>query len=282
MTQQDGGYFVDAETVTEMTRLLAQDTLITRSMGGLFPERTDHLEGMHAILDVACGPGGWVLEAAREYPHIQITGIDISERSIQYARASAQARDFSNAHFKVMDILKPLDLPDASFDLVNARTLIGIMTPRTWPVLVREMVRVCRPGGTIRLTEFEMPLTNSPATEKVGHMVLQALHKVGRLYSPDGNSFTITPMLGLLLREAGCQNIQEKPHLLNFSAGTEAHEGYTQDLMIGYQLVLPFLTQVGITTKEEYEPLHQQMVGEMLADTFRALGYGATVWGTKA
>src|SRR5579875_3362086 len=131
MTQQDGGYFVDAETVTEMTRLLAQDTLITRSMGGLFPERTDHLEGMHAILDVACGPGGWVLEAAREYPHIQITGIDISERSIQYARASAQARDFSNAHFKVMDILKPLDLPDASFDLVNARTLIGIMTPRT-------------------------------------------------------------------------------------------------------------------------------------------------------
>jgi ubiquinone/menaquinone biosynthesis C-methylase UbiE len=282
MTQQDSGYFIDAETVTEMTRLLAQDTLITRSMGGLFPERTDNLEGMHAILDVACGPGGWVLEAAREYPHIQVTGIDISERSIQYARASAQARDFSNAHFKVMDALKPLNFPDESFDLVNARTLVGIMTPRTWPELVREMVRVCRPGGTVRLTEFEMPLTNSPAAQQVGNMVLQAMYRVGRLYAPDGHSFTLTPMLGVLLREAGCQNIQEKAHILNFSADTEAHEGYTQDLMIGYQLILPFLIQTGVTTKEEFEPLYQEMVGEMLADTFRAFSYGATVWGTKA
>lgn len=180
-----------------------------------------------------------------------------------------------------MDVLKPLDFPDDSFDLINARTLVGIMTPRTWPIVVREMVRICRPGGTIRLTEFEFALTNSPALQTMIHLLLQAMHKGGRLYSPDGSSFAITPMLGLLLRETGCQNIQERPHLVNSSAGTPAHEGYTQDIIIAFELVLPFLTQTSLMTKEDFEPLYQQMVGEMLADNYRALSYGATVWGTK-
>ena len=77
-----------------MARLLDQDMLVTRSMGGIFPERADDLDHIHTILDVACGPGGWVLRVAREYPHIQVTGVDISERMVSYARSHAQARGF--------------------------------------------------------------------------------------------------------------------------------------------------------------------------------------------
>jgi ubiquinone/menaquinone biosynthesis C-methylase UbiE len=274
-------YFIDSEDATEMARLLEQDQLITSSMGGLFPERSDDLEGIFDILDVACGPGGWVLSVAREYPHIQVTGIDISERMVRYAQAHAQARGFSNAHFQVMDVLKPLSFPDASFDLVNARTLVGLMTPQTWPVFVRELVRICRPGGTVRLTEFEMPLTNSPAFEAVSGLLLQAMHKVGRSYSPDGRYFTLTPVLGSLLQEAGCQDIQQKPYANDLSAGTEANAGYVQELMIGFSLVLPFLIQLKMITKDAYDLMIQQMVGEMLSDSFRALSYGLTVWGRR-
>lgn len=278
--ESKGSYFIDAEDSSEMARLLDQDMLVTRSMGGLFPERADDLDHIHTILDVACGPGGWVLRVAREYPHVQVTGVDISERMVGYARSHAQARGLPNAHFKVMNVLQPLDFPDNSFDLVNARTLVGLMTPQTWPTLLHELARVSRHGGTLRLTEFEMPMTNSPAYERISSLVLQAMHKAGRSFSPDGRYFTLTPMLGLLLQEASCRDIQKKPHLVDFSAGTEAHEGYVQDLMVAFTLIVPFLTQLNMISENEFELLHQQMIGEMMADRFCAFAYGVTVWGT--
>src|SRR5579863_2086229 len=109
--ESKGSYFIDAEDSSEMARLLDQDMLVTRSMGGLFPERADDLDHIHTILDVACGPGGWVLRVAREYPHLQVTGVDISERMVGYARSLAQASGLPNAHFNVMDVLHPLEFP---------------------------------------------------------------------------------------------------------------------------------------------------------------------------
>ena len=79
-------YILDAESGTEMARLMKQDRLLTQGMGGLFPERDD-VSSMHAILDIACGPGGWVLDVAYAYPKIEVVGIDISNTMIEYARA---------------------------------------------------------------------------------------------------------------------------------------------------------------------------------------------------
>jgi len=62
----ENNYFIDAESATEMTRLINQDRLFTENMGGLFPERND-VSSMHDILDIACGPGGWVLEVATAF-----------------------------------------------------------------------------------------------------------------------------------------------------------------------------------------------------------------------
>src|SRR5215472_3460526 len=112
--QNDRTYFIDAENAAEMARLTRQDRLITKSMGGLFPEISD-LSGVHAILDVACGPGGWVLDVARTYPDMHVKGVDISEIMIAYASCMAQTEALGNASFQVMNALQPLDFPDNSF-----------------------------------------------------------------------------------------------------------------------------------------------------------------------
>lgn len=278
--QNENTYVVDAESATEMARLLEQDRIVTQAMGGLFPERLD-LSGVHTILDLACGPGGWVLEVARQYPEIEVSGVDISRTMVEYARAHARARGFDNAQFEVMDVLKPLDFLNNSFDLVNARTLIGFISPQTWPALLREAFRVCRPGGILRLTEWEIPLTNSPALQKIDAMFLQALYLAGRSFSPDGRNFGIAPMLGQLLHDAGFKNIQKMAHAIDFSAGTEAREGFYQDFMIGFQLVQPFLTRMNLVTKEEFDLLYRQMLAEMLADDFCAITFSLTAWGRK-
>src|ERR1700753_1331797 len=94
--QPENTYVVDAESSAEMARLMRQEQLITEGMGGLFPEGID-LSHADRILDIACGPGGWVIETAFTYPHIEVIGVDISHRMITYAQAQANVQGLTNA-----------------------------------------------------------------------------------------------------------------------------------------------------------------------------------------
>src|SRR5438105_8156558 len=110
-----------------MARFVLQDRLITRSMGGVVSEQTD-LSQVFRVLDIACGPGGWLLDLVEQYPHIQGVGIDISHLMMGYANNLAKERDLPNVQFQVMDATQPLHFADNSFDLVNARLLTGFLS----------------------------------------------------------------------------------------------------------------------------------------------------------
>jgi tRNA G46 methylase TrmB len=64
------GYINDAENAAEMARLMVQEQLLTQAMGGVLAEQTD-LSGIRHVLDLGCGPGGWILSVAQQYPDIQ-------------------------------------------------------------------------------------------------------------------------------------------------------------------------------------------------------------------
>lgn len=274
-------YVVDPNSDVEMARLILQDRFITQGIGGLFPERKD-LTGIHSILDIACGPGGWVLQAAQAYPQVEIMGVDLSIRMIMYARAQAMVHEISNARFRLMNVLKPLDFPDGSFDMVNARTLFAFMSPTSWPILLRECFRILRPGGVIRLTECEFPLTTGPAVEAINALTTQTFHLTGRSFSPDGRNIGITPMLGRLLHDAGYQNIQHQSHVLNYSKGTEAHEYFFSDYRTSFQIGQDFLIKNGLISQEAFEPLYRQALQEIWADNFQAIQLFLTAWGERS
>jgi ubiquinone/menaquinone biosynthesis C-methylase UbiE len=214
LPESENTYFIDAEGAAEMARLMHQGRLLTKGMGGLFREQFN-ISNTHDILDIACGPGGWVLDVAHTYPKIQVTGIDISKLVIQYARAQAKVQWLNNAHFQTMDALKPLEFPDSSFDFVNTRFLFGFMSKEAWSQLMQECLGILRPGGTLRLTECESPLSNSLASERLYGMISQALRAAGRSFSPDGRNVGITPMIGRFLQDADSQNIHKKAHILD-------------------------------------------------------------------
>jgi len=280
-SQNESSYIIDAESAAEMARLVSQDQLTTKSMGGVLPEQTD-LSGIHRVLDIACGPGGWVLDVAFEHPDIQVVGIDISQTMVEYARVRSKVQKLENASFQVMNALKPLDFPDASFDLVNARTIAGFMLPASWPVLLQECMRITRPGGIIRLTETDdFGTSNSPALEKMTRMALRAGQLAGRTFNPEGRNAAVTPMLGRFLRKAGCKNIKKRAHVIDYSSGEEAHDGVYRDLMVALQLLQPFLTKIGFISKEELEQLYQQVLTELVSNDFCALWYLLTAWGQK-
>ena len=97
------------------------------------------------VLDVACGSGTAALVAERRY--CEVTGIDyvpeLIERAETRARANGQAVDF-----RVGDA-QDLPFPDDSFDVVLS--VYGVQFAPDQPRAASELLRVCRPGGTIGL-----------------------------------------------------------------------------------------------------------------------------------
>jgi ubiquinone/menaquinone biosynthesis C-methylase UbiE len=275
---REHGYIIDPESGAEMARLLTQDRLITKAMGGLLPELSD-LSSIQRLLDVACGPGGWALEVAATHPTIEIMGIDISQTMIQYAQAQAHARGLANAQFRVMDVTKPLEFPNASFDLVNGRILTGFLQTTEWPSLMRECARVLRPGGIIHFTEPEYGFTNSPALDQLTAWTGLALLRAGQCFSPQGRTFGTTPMLRLFLQAIGCQSIQHMAHVVDYSVGTELHASNVQNLQIIYKLLQPFFVGAGVADQERIEQVYQQMLLELQQEDFGGLDYYLTVWG---
>ena len=103
-------YISDPESGAEMARLIDQDRLVTKGMGGLFPERSNDFSGIHRVLDGACGPGGWALEIAFKYPEIEVVGFDVSQAMIDYANAQARVQGLENASFQVMNSAKTIGI----------------------------------------------------------------------------------------------------------------------------------------------------------------------------
>lgn len=278
--QRENTYVIDAESSAEMARLMRQDHLLTQGMGGLFPEGLD-LSNTRSILDIACGPGGWVLETAFEHADIDVVGVDISEKMIAYARAQAEVARLENASFRVMNALKPLEFPSESFDLINTRLIVAFMLPDVWPRFVQECLRILRPGGILRFTDLEWGLSNKPAYEKTCDLFNQALQKAGQSFSPNGTHMGLLPMLRRFLSDAHCRDIGQKAHVIDFSYGTEYHKGFYHDLAAAFKLLQPFIARWQIATPEALERLYQQALMEMQSEDFCACWILLTAWGYK-
>ena len=267
----------DRSSNPEMIRLMIQDNLYTTGMGGPLSEQADPAS-LHRVLDIGCGPGGWLLETAFRYPHMELTGIDISWRMIEYARAEAQARKLDDrVEFLVMDALRPLEFPDDAFDLVNMRFGSSFLLVQDWPRLLGELLRVTRPGGIVRVTDAEWPQTTSPAGNHIFQMALCALYRSGHHLSEYAG---MTRELPRLLSESGCQQVQTRAYTLEFVAGTVGGQNFYEIAMFGFQTLLPFLQKMKCVT-EDYDALYQQALIEMQQSDFCATCYPVTAWGTK-
>src|SRR5947208_7210174 len=122
-------YIVDPESPEEMARLMSLDRMTTRAMGGPLVGISD-TSRLSNVLDLGCGPGGWVLDVAFALPDAEIEGVDASRTMVDYANARARTQELPNASFGVMDITELFDLPDCCFDLVNARFLVAVLKRR--------------------------------------------------------------------------------------------------------------------------------------------------------
>ena len=102
------------------------------------------IEPHMSVLDVACGPGIVACAAARNASHV--SGIDLTPAMIDQAQKRQRAMGLSNLDWHVGNA-SALPFNDGTFDVVLTRYSFHHLSE---PIAaLREMKRVCRPGGRL-------------------------------------------------------------------------------------------------------------------------------------
>jgi 2-polyprenyl-3-methyl-5-hydroxy-6-metoxy-1,4-benzoquinol methylase len=120
---------------------------VENSAGYLAP----HLRAGLEVLDVGCGPGTITVDLAARVVPGRVVGLDVSSAPLAEVRDLA-ARSQVAVEFAVGDVYA-LEAPDDSFDVVHAHQVLQHLTD---PVAaLREMARVCRPGGLVAVRDVD-------------------------------------------------------------------------------------------------------------------------------
>ncbi|HWS84745.1 MAG TPA: class I SAM-dependent methyltransferase [Ktedonobacteraceae bacterium] len=273
-------YFVqDRKNEKELTRLAIQDRLVTAVMGGVLPEQDDPTVFGH-VLDVGCGTGGWVIEAAQTYPAMSLVGIDISQHMIRYACTQAEAYHVHDRiEFHVMDALRTLEFPAAVFDLVNLRFGVSFVRTWDWPKMLSELLRVTRPGGVVRAIESDIIFqSNSPSLTQLCEMTQCAFFRAGLLFEQESTG--LTSHLAGLLNWCGCQQIQTKAYPIEYRGGTPEGEAFCENLKLAFQTLRPFIQKWGYAVRD-YAAIYRQAFDEIRQPDSLIIVNMLTAWGCK-
>lgn len=252
----DGAIYLtnlNSDQVTKVPYLLAQDTPALNRLdfqhvflrGVLQTNHLSPLVSPGAILDVGSGTGRWTVEIAQEFPMARVMGIDINP-TIPNAPLTVQ--------FIQQDILKGLPFPSKSFDYLHARLLVAAIPATSWAELLREYMRVMRPGGWIELFEGGTTFLNT------GPLTQQYLTWWDQLGKQKGIDASLMKHLPHLMQNLGMPNIQSK--LLHIPIGKWGGRAGTMlmaNLVSGWgALKNTLVSQIGV------DPIH-------FDNTFQAL-----------
>ncbi len=274
-------YFVqDRSNEEELNRLRLQDQQVTAGMGGVLPEQADPAS-FQRVLDVGCGSGDWLIQAAKTYPSMSLlVGVDISSKMVEYAQAQAEAQGVSDrVQFRAMDALRMLEFPTDYFHLVNQRFGASFLRKWDWPKLLSEFRRVTRPGGVIRVTEGDMTMESpSPALTRLFAIMPDAFHQAGHHFTPGSKG--VTGDLAPLLRQNGLEQVQTHTYTPEYRAGTPEGQRFYEDMRLLFRTMAPFLRK-WTRVPDDYETLYQQALSEMQQPDFVARGSMLTAWGNN-
>lgn len=197
---------------SERLRLLAQCD-IHRREAELLLEHINVPLGGRAI-DIGCGPLG-VLDLLRERvgPAGSVVGLDNERRMLAFAQRTVSERALTNVTLALGDAVAT-SLPADSSDLAHARLVfVNHAEP---DAVVREMVRVVRPGGAVALQEVDWISWTCEPPHPAWDRLLTAL--VGAWRAARLDPFIGRRLAGILTR-AGLRDVDIAAHSHLWRAG---------------------------------------------------------------
>ena len=271
-------YFLDAESLIEVSRLISQERLVTQLVGLLPPSVDGH--ALHDVLDIGSGPGGWLLDLKEQYPQVRGVGIDTSEKMLTMSSLLSQAEG-KVVTFTHMDAREPLVFPDDSFDFVQMRLNHSFLLPPLWPTVLKEVYRVLKIGGWLRVTDLEITLSNKKHTELMYDILPKVWTRVGRSSSPTGRSIGLVTTVSALLANAGFQERELKLYPLELAATGANHTFEKESIALAYTSLSAFFQQNGGYSQEELTETFRQANIEIDQEDYRSVSILLSSWGRK-
>ncbi|MBF6590618.1 MAG: class I SAM-dependent methyltransferase [Ktedonobacterales bacterium] len=225
----------------EINRLDFQHFLLRSALRGNFAAPIDQPRD---ILDVGCGTGRWPLEMAALFPGANVIGLDIVPPPVD-AGERVDTRP-ENYVFVQGNVLEGLPFPDATFDFVHQRLLIGAIPAQRWPGVVRELVRVTRQGGWVELIEPAPVPGNAPGLATLSRWMAELTQR-------RGIDMRLSHEIGAALQAAGLRAVVQRDYNLPIGRyggriGQMAEANYLSLLTSMSSLMVP----QGITTAETF------------------------------
>lgn len=161
--------YVLPKDMGEVNRLDFQHYMMRSALHGNYAAP---ISAPESILDVGSGTGRWAIEMAQLFPAARVVGTDVAAPTSETNTRELLPLNYS---FQAGNILEGLPFPDASFDFVHQRYMIGAIPADRWPDTVRELKRLTRPGGWIELVEAGISRGGGSALQTVDRWVADVL-----------------------------------------------------------------------------------------------------------
>ena len=227
----------------EINRLDFQHYMLRYSLRGNFAAP---IQTPMSILDVGSGTGRWASEMARLFPNANVIGADIAAPNPDAVQPDEAGRP-DNFAFIQGNVLEGLPFPDGAFDFTHMRLLLFAIPETRWPDVVRELVRITRPGGWIEMVETGPQQNGGPAMDQIVQWVTQASLRRG--INP-----LLGPHIGDFLRGAGVANVVTRDIALPVGAyGGRIGRLAETDVMGVLAGVKGLVAAQGIASPEDFE-----------------------------
>lgn len=186
------------------------------------------------VLSVGCGPGLMLREITKLDPSIRGTGIDISSSRVQ----AAKQKNAGNRQLKfICGDAQEMQFARNSFDFVYSRMLFQYLQKKEQAL--DELVRVCKPGGTVLLQDLDGQLLwNYPEECELQ----RALEQVVGALSKTGFDPFVGRKLFRLAQRSGLENLKVQVECYHLIAG-EPSPKILEEWKLKLDIALPQIVQ---------------------------------------
>lgn len=161
------------------------------------------------IADICCGLGDFAILLQRDFRPEYLVGVDHSKPFLRYARQVVADFGLENIEYQYGDAAALL-LPDSSFDFVTCRLSLQVFNEPQH--ILRELLRVCKPGGRIYITNELMAGIVAHPGEDVIRWTYDKVIEIGHQLGMDMDTGLKTREM---LTEAGLEDV--KIHLIDIN-----------------------------------------------------------------
>ncbi|KAJ3824700.1 hypothetical protein F5878DRAFT_312394 [Lentinula raphanica] len=118
------------------------------------------------VLDLGCGSGLWVLEAARQWENSTIVGLDVMDVQPKLFTLDPYKNLTRRIKWMHHNLLEGLPFPDDCFDFVRMSRL-GLGVPEDeWQFVLEEVSRIMKPGAALEIIEEDLIFPYCPAVRR--------------------------------------------------------------------------------------------------------------------